>query len=595
MKFFLLTIMIVSGALSGFCDNASLVCNEYADYKLTHLLTPAGPIPTANDPDGVYPYMSYCETSNRPVPKLYRYIDLENPLIRVTICPDLGGKIISIIHKKSGKETLYVPEVIRYTRILPRFYFVAGGIEISFPVSHSPTQNEPVLYRIDRTGERIYVTCGERELRFGMHWSVEYSLGVDDEFLTQRVVLHNPGKQSYPWMSWSNAALPSAPDTEFNFPKGSVLLHSSIMDTIDWEREGPKRESDIREMTGYFWKTSDVTAFGAYTPSLGSGLYHVADRDIAGGVKLWSYGAGTDSAWSVLSTANHQPYIEIQGGPISDQSIKLEMTPNETRWHVEYWIPTDKRLNIYTLKTPDVKLRPVDAVPLFQWARNDEVRLWESLQQAYNIKNSLPQAPAVDLCLWAPSGMENLDEPFIWAIATNREASLWRFYYGAWLAGRGRIDEAIDMLSASGEGIAKVLCARLLFQEDRIAEAWETMQTVAEKWLLIHPQVVVLRDQILRKSGQSAISEREYWLSQVDELPDEWVIERRIQLLIDKGELQNARKLLLSTPFQKIHQTYFRTNLWKQISDGLKIPFLPIPHEIGEDRLARFGAYREIE
>jgi len=66
-------------------------------------------------------------------------------------------------------------------------------------------------------------------------------------------------------------------------------------------------------------------------------------------------------------------------------------------------------------------------------------------------------------------------------------------------------------------------------------------------------------------------------------------------LLIDKGEYQRAKELLLSTPFQKVHQTYTRTGLWKQITDKLNIPFLPIPSSLGEDRLANFGAYREYE
>ena len=140
--------------------------------------------------------------------------------------------------------------MIRYTRFLPRFYFVAGGIEVSFPISHFPTQNETVNYKIDRTKSGIYLTCGERELRFGMQWSVEYSLGAADNFLTQRVIFHNPGSLAYPWMSWSNAALPSAPDTKFNFPNGDVLSHSSIIDTIDWKKNGPKTQSDIKEMTG---------------------------------------------------------------------------------------------------------------------------------------------------------------------------------------------------------------------------------------------------------------------------------------------------------------------------------------------------------
>jgi hypothetical protein len=111
----------------------------------------------------------------------------------------------------------------------------------------------------------------------------------------------------------------------------------------------------------------------------------------------------------------------------------------------------------------------------------------------------------------------------------------------------------------------------------------------------LHPQVVVERDKILRSLGSSTIAGREQWLLQVVESKDEWVIERKVQLLIDKGELQQAKTLLLSVPFQKVHQTYTRTGLWKQISEKMNTPFLPIPSTLGEDRLANFGAYREYE
>lgn len=574
-----------------------VVCTEYDEYILTHELVPAGPVPTAFDPNGVYPYMSYSETSNRPVPKKYRFVVLENEHAKITICPGLGGKVFSMICKPSGKEVLYVPDVIRYTRILPRFYFVAGGIEVSFPISHSPSQNETVLYKIDRTADRVYVTCGERELRFGMQWSVEYSLGTGDHFLTERVIFHNPGTAAYPWMSWSNAALPSAPDTKYDFPKGRVLSHSSRIDTIDWSAQGPKTEAGIKEMTGYFWKTKDVNAFGAYTPSWGTGLYHIADEAIASGIKLWSYGVGDDSAWSVLSTAKHQTYIEIQGGPIGDQSIKLEMQPGQTRWHVEYWFPANKELNIYTLKVPGVSLRPTGQIPLFGWARKEEVKPWEELVKAYRIKSKLQEPPSIDQNRWAPSGMENLDAPLKWAIgnSTGNQADLWRFYYGTWLAGRGQSDAAIQTLSTANTGVARVLLARLLKLKGDIAGARKAFGSIEEKWLQLHPQVIVERDKVLRSVGTPTIPEREKWLSQVDALKDEWVIERRVQLLIDKGEVQKAKDLLLSTPFQKVHQTYTRTGLWKQISEKLGIPFLPIPAQLGEDQLATFGAYREYE
>lgn len=597
MKSRFLVFFIIGFVSVGFEGEGKVRCTEVDNYVLTHLLTPCGPVPTAFDANGVYPYVSYCETSNRPVLKKYRFIILENDQLRITICPDLGGKVTSIFHKISGREILYVPDVIRYTRILPRFYFVAGGIEVSFPISHSPTQNEPVLYKIDRTKNRIYVTCGERELRFGMQWSVEYSLGDEDDFLTQRATFHNPGKFSYPWMSWSNAALPAATDTKFYFPKGKVLSHSSKVDTIDWERQGPKTQSDIKEMTGYFWKTTDANAFGVYTPSLGTGLYHVADVTSAPGIKLWSYGVGDDSAWSVLSTAKHQTYLEMQGGPISDQSIKLELAANQTIWHVEYWYPTDKPLDIYSLIVPAVSLRALSQIPFFTWARMADVKIWDQLNKAYQLKSSAPEPPEIEQNLWAPSGMENLDASFKWVVEKSKgnKKQLWSFYYGTWLAGRGETDDAIKILSSAQIGIAQALLGRLYKLKGDINAAAKAFRSIREPWLQLHPQVVVERDKILRALGTSTLQERESWLLKVAALKDEWIIERRVQLLIDEGEYQKAKDLLLSFPFQKVHQTYTRTGLWTQICEKMNFPCSPIPLQLGEDRLARFGNYREYE
>jgi uncharacterized protein/uncharacterized protein DUF5107 len=448
-------------------------------------------------------------------------------------------------------------------------------------------------------------------LRFGMQWSVEYSLGPGDTFLTERVLFHNPGTSPYPWMSWSNAALPSAPDTEFHFPDGEVLSHSSRIEVIDWKREGPKREADVTEMTGFFWKTRDVSAFGAYTPSLGIGVYHFADSAQAPGMKLWSYGVGLDREWAFAATTPPQSYIEIQGGPIADQSIKLELKPKETRWHVEHWMPTDKVLDIYTLKLPQIDLRPVNEIPLFGWARAEEVNVWNELESAYeqslcgeidtgkavSSACKLPEPPEVNRNCWAPSGMENLGATFQWSIENTHDATadLWKLHYGTWLAGRGETENAIRILTSCRNGVAKALLARLYSAKGDLKAAAKTIETIQETWLQLHPQLVVERDKVLRDVGSQTLAEREQWLGKVDALQDGRIIERKVQLLIDKGEIRNAKHLLLSTPFQKVHQTYTRTALWKQICDELKESCDPIPASLGEDRLARFGAYREFE
>ena len=75
-----------------FSQTTGVVCEEFDQIQLTHVLTPTGPLPTALDPNGVSPYMSYSETSNRPVPKRYRMISLENEKVKAIICPDLCGE-----------------------------------------------------------------------------------------------------------------------------------------------------------------------------------------------------------------------------------------------------------------------------------------------------------------------------------------------------------------------------------------------------------------------------------------------------------------------------------------------------------------------
>lgn len=70
-----------------------LKLHSYVESVLYHDLVPVGPIPTVEDPDGLYPYESFCETATRPALRKLRFISMENERLRVVICPDLGGKV----------------------------------------------------------------------------------------------------------------------------------------------------------------------------------------------------------------------------------------------------------------------------------------------------------------------------------------------------------------------------------------------------------------------------------------------------------------------------------------------------------------------
>ena len=575
-----------------------LKTTEFNKDILTHLLTPAGPLPTIQDPDGVYPYQSYVETSNRPVIKTYQFVSLENNHMKVEICPDLGGKVYSIIHKKSGKEVLYVPQVIKHTRILPRFYFVAGGIEVSFPISHTPSQNEKVHYQLDNAKDRIYVSVGETELRFGMQWTVEFSLGANDEFLTQRCLFVNPTNKPHEWMSWSNAAVPANGDTQLYFPKGNVLLHEDELKTIQWENDGPNTNADIKKMSGYFWKKPECNAFGIFNPSEGIGLYHIADPRKAPGMKLWSYGSDRDEKWSLLSCMEKQSYLEIQGGPIADQSIKHTLQPGSTNMHTEYWIPTDKPFDINSIKLPNQILRPKNYIPRFGWPEEQGVDVWQKLIDACSKKDAcfILDPSTINNYNWPPSGMAKLGDAFEWALKCDpNNNDQWLYYWGIWLGGTGKLWDSIYKLEESNIDPANALLGRLYYQHGMPDKSKAAFDKILNPSLSLHPQIVVERDKTLEALGGDMVPVRKAWLDKVNASEDEWIIERRIGLLIDLGEFDQAKLLLENTEFQKIHQRYVRKGLWKKLNEKSGMQLNGMPKNLAEDDLAFFGAYRAFE
>ena len=564
---------------------------------LTHGIVPAGPIPTAQDPEGVYPYESYCETSKRPVLRKYLLVYLENDFLRVAICPDLGGRVYSLYLKKSRTEALFVSRVIRPVRILPRHAFIGGGIEVSFPISHTPVLMLPVLYRVERHDERLHFYGGERELRFGMHWTVEYSLGEGENFLTQRTVFYNPDNVSHPWMSWSNAGIPARPDTEFHFPNGSVLSHGRELETIDWATQGPRRQSDVERMVGFFWRNPSSSAFGVFTPSLGSGLYHVADPVLTPGIKLWTDGAGSHQDWVSQYTLDREQCLEIQAGPLVDQSAKALLQPHQQCHHVEFWIPSDRPLNISAIPLPCPRLQSLEKVPRFDWAREQEVSIWNQLSNAFQRQQrvDLPIPPDLDDNRWAVSGMSDLGESLRWAasVTDGSTRDRWLFQLGAWQAGRDDVDAALETLSLSGDDRARALSGRLFLRCRKDAKnAVACFRAIQSEAISLHVQIVIERDLALAALGNETLEERARCLDAVSALEDDWLLERRASLLIDQGRYQEAQNLLRKTPFQLVHQRYARTRLWRQIEGKLGLDPVPWPAWLGEDDLAEFGAYR---
>lgn len=594
-----------------------LMYRIYEENLLYFDAAPKGPVPTLFDPDGIYPYESYVETAARPGQKAFRMISLENDLIKAVVCPDLGGKVFSLCIKSGEKEVLFDSGAVKPVRILPRMAFISGGIEVSFPISHTPSQLEPVWFQVKEQEGRLYVWMGETEVSYGMQWTLEFSLGDEDAFLTQRVLLNNPTAETHAYMSWSNAAVPARADSMISYPAGEVLDHSRELSHIRWE--GDVTNSQFDRMHGFFWKSKDCNAFGVYTPSLGTGLYHIAGEKEAPGMKLWLYGIGEEERWAYQTALKKESYIEIQAGPLREQAEKLELEPGARAVRTEFWIPADRELKIREIILPRVELIPEEGIPLFGLADREKNKVWRRVCQAYergdrfDIREIGPRD-------WPSCAIPRLGEALA-CFAREEEDPMWKYFYALFLLGGGACTAqeawkeadrecvcgedshkepsawqlAMKLLQDSDTDAANALLGRIFRVQGKYEASRRAYESIRQKAWAEHPQIVTERDLTLEKCP-GTLELRKKYLDAVEGIQDDYLVERRVKYFMDSGAYEQAKALLLSHNFELVHQRYERTEMLREILERLGEPGLSsIPSNIGEDELAVYGAYRVNE
>lgn len=563
-------------------------------------INPVGPIPALGDPQGTYPYVSYCETFARPQLKRYQAIVLENKYLRATIIPALGGRLFSLILKKTGREVLAAHPIVRPVRILPRMAFASGGLEVSFPISHTPMQLEALHWQTRETPDRIYCFCGEREIYCGMLYTLEFSLGADDEFLSQRVRIKNPTASSHPWMSWSNAAVPAPQDAIIDYPSGPVLCHNSTLSRIErWETEGVQRQDQLKKMTGLFWEAPPRSVFGVFSPSRQLGLYHLADVKQVPGIKFWSYGVGQDEKWATDSQLTTDPYLEMQSGPLGDQSIKHDLEPNEERSWTSFWLPVTERQDITQIQIPEPTFMPVSSIPFFDWPimaqqwcqSSAEGRLKSEL---YTVDEALCSGQKVP-----PVSMPHLQETLRadYDLASPAQQEVIAALYGCLLAAKGEHSESLVWLERSSLDWARLLEARIhrVFLKQP-QQAVDALSKINAKAYLAHPQVTSEHIAALKAIGQMTLDQQKEVLQANNALPDDELIALRAQLDLDDNRPNDALKHLQEHAFQRVHQTYSNTQLYKAVLGQLGTydpnQLDDYAQQVGEDKLAVWGAYR---
>ncbi len=300
---------------------------------------------------------------------------IENRYLKVTLVPEFGGRILSMIYKPTGREQLYRTEVgVPFGMNAGNFYYdwlmVYGGIFPTFPdPEHGRAWSKPWAFNVvkERAGE-VTVSMSFRDDvaypaapgRFfkgatGIEATYYVTLKADRAALDARVVLKNPQDRAVDYEYWTCTTL--APGSDPNHPRttgGAEIIApieayttprywAHLADGDERTAAGSRFEKLRRfrnwPTMGIAYAAPDMQGgnfWGVINHDNEEGIIRIADNRLTRGLKMWTWGfpSFTNQADARKQPTEAQPYVELWAG-VSDQFFHRAQLPA----HGEFSIP----------------------------------------------------------------------------------------------------------------------------------------------------------------------------------------------------------------------------------------------------------------
>ena len=337
------------------------------------------------DPDYRWPYQRFDAEAYRtaaPSPQLREYtlLMLENGYLRVSILPELGGRIWQVIHKTSGQPIFYQNSVVKPTPWGPPQqggWLGLGGLEWALPVNEhgydwGTAWDVTTFTQEDGAVSAILTTPDDGRL---LAASILITLRPDVAYVEVAPTLHNKSNTPLSFHYWQTAML--APGSgnqagaELNFvlPNGVMTVHS----TGDTALPDPAQQftwpsyfgRDLSRLgnwdryLGFFeYPAAHGPFVGVYDTAQDLGVVRVYPAAIARGSKVFGLG-WRNPIGSEDYTDDGSSYVELHGG-LSPSFFEPTTLAGQSRvgWR-EYWYPVSDIGNfVYANATAALNVQP---------------------------------------------------------------------------------------------------------------------------------------------------------------------------------------------------------------------------------------------
>ncbi|HVB29527.1 MAG TPA: DUF5107 domain-containing protein, partial [Terriglobia bacterium] len=312
----------------------------------TYLMGPQDPNPQflLVNSHNIYPYTQLDDLTNNRQPKAWKAIYLENKYLKVTILPQMDGRVYSIYDKIAKREVLYRNNVVKYEMVGLRGAWISGGIEWNFPNGHNTDTVSPVASRIRENADgSATAVVGDVDQVSHMHWEVALTLHPDTAYLQAHVTLFNstPVARLYWW--WANSAVPAADDLQFSIPMRWGTTMREIQSFPIWQGTDHSWYRNWHHASDLFGIGVHRSFFGAYYHKANYGVIQVSNYRKVPGKKFFTWGnSGDGNTWIPLLTDNDGQYCEIQAGHFRTQGLRNFIPPQSVESWNEYWYPVAK-------------------------------------------------------------------------------------------------------------------------------------------------------------------------------------------------------------------------------------------------------------
>ncbi len=308
----------------------------------------------------------------------YKSLVMENEYLKVTLVPEYGGRILSMIYKPTGHEQLYQNPVGRpYGPQWDAFYYdwlmVWGGIFPTFPEpEHGKAWCRPWTFEITRnTAEEVSVTMSftddidfktpPAQFKYGtthITCNFEVTLAAQTSALKTSVTLANPNGKEIPYEYWTNVGVApgSVPgntqcddQTEIIGPVSTVKIADSWPDIQKVEQKVSSNVYRFEKLRWYKNWANDGIAYawpvegnfwGALNHKNNEAIIRISDNVKTPGLKLWGFGYIQSRGFNPETNIEyHRPFIEMWAGVSKEFFTPAQFPANSTLQFDEYYTP----------------------------------------------------------------------------------------------------------------------------------------------------------------------------------------------------------------------------------------------------------------